>query len=297
MAGTLYAPIPSRYSDHGGFGRNVRHDPRSWAYRVGRGATPKSVEWPRHIEVLDQGQVGSCTGEAKVGQLGTGPFWDALTDSQRRQLGQPLAVHIYSEGTKLDDAPDWYNPETGVTDTGCDGLSVSKVSVTEGYESGFQHAMSLDEAHAAIQDRPFILGTLFYESMETPDRNGLVTIGGQVLGGHEYECFKYDEAADVWWFYNSWSDGWGKDGTFGYTSAVLRRLLAMQGDITVGVPLDRPAPVPVPSPPQPEPAPAPADTVPVPSRLAAEFDIWAKSPHGYHASTVLAKDWQSFRRG
>lgn len=54
-------------------GRHVKHDPRSLAYQVVADGTAVTVRWDRLIPVLDQGQVGSCTGNAAVGHLGTQP--------------------------------------------------------------------------------------------------------------------------------------------------------------------------------------------------------------------------------
>jgi hypothetical protein len=54
-------------------GRHVDHDSRSLAYA--HGVLPKSaiqsVSWTRRIDVLDRGQIGSCTGNAATGILGT----------------------------------------------------------------------------------------------------------------------------------------------------------------------------------------------------------------------------------
>ena len=34
---------------------------------------------------------------------------------------------------------------------------------------------------------PVVVGTNWYNNMFTPDRNGLIRIGGRIVGGHAYE--------------------------------------------------------------------------------------------------------------
>src|SRR5690349_3550882 len=65
-------------------GRHVNHDPRSRRFPVRTAPVPlRTVEHERHVGVFQQGDLGSCTGNAALGCMATGPFWDALTDWQR----------------------------------------------------------------------------------------------------------------------------------------------------------------------------------------------------------------------
>lgn len=83
---------------------------------------------------------------------------------------------------------------------------------------------------------PVITGVPWYEGFDTPDSNGLVSISGQVRGGHEFEVLGYDPATDLATAVISWGAGWGTAGRFRFTSAVWGELLAQQGDITVPLP-------------------------------------------------------------
>lgn len=233
--------IPEIINPERRMGRHVRHDPRSVAYRMARTAQPKSVEHKRALPVLNQGNLGTCVPNTGVGILGTEPFWSTLTATEQKMLTQAYAVDLYREITTIDDFPGQYEPD----DTGTDGLSLGKILVKRGFISGYRHAMSIGEAHAAIQEVPLAVGTMWFSSMEYPDKNGVVEAIGKPAGGHEYECFKYDLAADLWWFYNSWTDKWGKRGTFAMSTPTFTRLLAMQGDITVLIPRTKPKPEPV----------------------------------------------------
>lgn len=242
-------PLPETPGSPYRLGRSVRHDPRSLRYLVPATATPQTVRWERRIPVLDQGDLGSCTGNAAVGALGTEPLYSALTPVQRQSLDEAAAVRIYSLATELDPFDGTYPP----TDTGSDGLDAAKAAVKLGYLSGYQHITSLGAAHTAIQAGPFIVGTTWHEGMFTPDPSGVVHPTGAVAGGHEYECCGYDLDTDLWWFWNSWGSGWSKAGAFALSSADFAALLADQGDATVLVPVTQPAP---------EPSPVPTDTFP-----------------------------------
>ena len=72
--------IPEREVPGRRLGRHVRHDPRSLAYQVAAvdPATLTSVRHVRGIPVLDQGDLGSCTGNAAEGCLGSAPFLGTL---------------------------------------------------------------------------------------------------------------------------------------------------------------------------------------------------------------------------
>lgn len=225
-------------------GRHIDHDPRSLRYTLP--ASPaKSVTWERHIPILSQGQVGSCTGNAITGALGSGPLYDAImrTVSPLPSFDEAMALAIYSAAETLDgDGP--YPPN----DNGSSGLSVAKVATTDGYVSGYQHATSVDAAHTAIQAGPFITGTNWMTGMDTPNAEGIVTRSGQVRGGHEYVCREYDAARDLWWFDNSWGVDYGLQGRFAYDSQTFDWLLGQGGDVTALVPVNQPAPTPTPTP-------------------------------------------------
>jgi hypothetical protein len=221
-------------------GRNINHDPRSLRYKVAPARVDKSVEWTRRVPVFDQGNLGSCTGNAEAGLLGTNPFFDTLPTNL--SIDEALAVKIYSMATQIDPFEGEWPPD----DTGSDGLSVSKAAQQMGFISGYVWATSVDEAKTLIQQGPFIIGTEWTSNMDKPNASGVIKnpAGGMIRGGHEYECFKRDASADLWWFYNSWGDSWGKQGTFAYNSAGMAALLARMGDVTQSVPLASPPPEP-----------------------------------------------------
>ena len=225
-------------------GRNINHDPRSLRFVVSPAKVDKSVTWNRHIPILDQGDLGSCTGNAETGLLGSDPFWPALSATIQGELNEAMAVKIYSLATQLDNYAGTYPPD----DTGSDGLSVNKAAQQLKFISGYVHATSVDEAKTLIQQGPFIIGTSWTTNMDNPNPQGIIKKpqGGTVRGGHEYVCRERDAENDLWWFDNSWGPTFGKAGRFAYDSNGMEALLAQGGDVTQSVPLSQPPPTPSP---------------------------------------------------
>jgi hypothetical protein len=222
-------------------GRHIWHDDRSRGYAVPElpfGALA-SVTHERHIPILDQGNVGSCTGNAMDGALGTSPLFEPLPAGQ--DLSETEALRIYSAAEVID-GNGTYPP----VDDGSYGLSVAKAAKNAGLISGYTHCFSRAAMLAALQSGPVIVGMNWYEGFDSPGPGGVVAISGSVRGGHEVVSRGVDMAAGLIEFDNSWGDTWGDLGSFRMPFAVLDRLLSVGGDVTVPLPLSVPAPVPVP---------------------------------------------------
>lgn len=234
----------------GRLGRHIHHDPRSlrYRYRPRRGAELTSVRHVRHVPVLDQGDLGSCTGHAALGCIGTGALYAAVSaDNPSRPTGNAdrdgrLAVELYSAATRLDRWPGEWPPE----DTGSDGLSVAKAAQRAGLISGYRHATSLEDALAALARQPVITGVPWYSSMDHPDSAGVVHITSDAFlrGGHEFVLDELDVERRLVGLTNSWGPDWGRGGRAYLPWSDFARLLGEDGDVTVFVPADHPAPKP-----------------------------------------------------
>ena len=78
--------------------RNVYHDSRSRSFAFDTtGKTLSSVTHARFIPILNQGQLGSCTGNAGIGALGTDPLYKTIAPGSRYSLDEPGAVKLYSD--------------------------------------------------------------------------------------------------------------------------------------------------------------------------------------------------------
>jgi len=278
----------------GRLGRHVRRDSRSahYPYTAAPGRVPVAVEHARNIPILDQGDVGSCEGNAGVGVLGTDPFFGSLKPGPRGQLGEPLAVQFYSAAEDLDgDGP--YPPN----DNGTTNTSICQAIKNAGLFAGYTHVATVADMIDALQDRPVIAGVPWYSTFDAPDpETGLVSIGrgAYVRGGHAFVVRAVDPAGQRFKADNSWGEGWGLAGSFWIPFGVMNRLLTEDGEITAPVPVTAPAPVPVPNPPQPPPAPAvyPADL-----DYVRRMDPFAAAHHTGHTAEAVHwyRQWKAAR--
>jgi hypothetical protein len=222
----IYTTFLKEHEGAGRLGRHVEHDPRSLAFSAGTAAV-KSVTHKRHCPAFDQGDLGSCTGNAMAGALMTEPLW-----IPKRKLTEVDAVKLYKVATTLDNIPGKYPPQ----DTGSSGLAVMKAAVKAGYITGYAHTFSLEQLLGSLVLRPGILGINWYSSFDDPKPDGecRLTPTAKVRGGHEVQMFAIDEKKHRVWCFNSWGPTWGgkKNGTFYLSWSTLQKLLDQQGDAT-----------------------------------------------------------------
>lgn len=204
-------------------GRHVHHDEASKAYPAALAPKYKTTWWAHQGPVLDQGSLGSCTGNALVDCLMTGPLHRA-----GRTLAEKDAVRAYSRATALDPFPGQYPP----TDTGSDGLDVCKAGVEFGWLTGYTHAFGLDAVLRALTLQPVMIGIPWYSGMFTPSRSGILSVTGSVAGGHEVALTAITASGMVR-IQNSWGAAWGVKGCAYLRFPDLDRLLRENGDCTV----------------------------------------------------------------
>ena len=296
--------------------RHVWHDSRSRNFPFDTtGLTIQSVQHVRHIPVLDQGNVGSCTGNAGIGCLGTDPYfppaeyWAGATFGRHLIASYTLrglpgqltvrqamlygsneagAVALYSDAESIDgDGP--YPPN----DNGSSGLSVAKALHRAGMIGGYTHTFTVDDALKALSVTSFITGINWYNSMFSPDPSGQVRVVGALAGGHEIVVDGYDAERGLVWFTNSWGTGWGLEGRFCMAVEDYARLLGEQGDVTIftpaSVPVPQPQPAPTPLPPPP-PSPNPDEAFAATLRPWVRRAAWFMAPSTANVKQA-AKTW------
>jgi hypothetical protein len=211
-------------------GRNQWLDARSLAHMVendvqAMGQPLADGEWERVLAILDQGDLGSCTGNAGTGALGTQPFYDAvgkdvLPSPDDAAAAEEFAVQLYSDATKADGYPGVYPPE----DTGSSGLAICKVLKARGTIAGYRWARSPYGLLRLLQDGPLLQGMPWYNAFFEPDAEGYIDSNPNwpssgVAGGHEVEALGVQlDASDAFnstiIYANSWGTGWGQGGRF-----------------------------------------------------------------------------------
>lgn len=78
---------------------------------------------------------------------------------------------------------------------------------------------------------PVVVGTVWRMGMFYPDpKTGLLTVAGEVAGGHAYRIVQYSDTRDAYRIVNSWGRSWGQGGRAWIKSADLAALLNEDGD-------------------------------------------------------------------
>lgn len=215
--------VPEEIDTTHRLGRHVRHDPRSWNFQAPRAPKVVTKLHKRHGTPFNQGDLGSCTGNAAAGLLMTDPLFE-----RGRKLTEEDAVKLYSQATHNDRLKGVYPPE----DTGSSGLAVMKAAKQLGFITAYDHAFGLQHALEALVLAPVITGVNWYSGFDDPDSDGMVGISGHVRGGHEFEVVGLDAEAHTVRACNSWGPDWGDHGFFQFSWETWDRLLHEQGDVT-----------------------------------------------------------------
>jgi len=187
------------------------------------------VLWEPLADTLDQGDLGSCTGNAGIQCLVSAPFrWDGPLDAETLEA---LAVSVYSGATRRDPFPGQYPPD----DTGSDGASVMAELRARNFITGWTEVVTLEGIQRALQSGPCSMGSNWYESMFTPDRCGNLSINGKIAGGHQTAAKGADPVSKRILFFNSWGRKWGaqrrgQGGWFWLSFANVQRLIEEGAD-------------------------------------------------------------------
>ena len=204
-----------------GPGRIQLHDPRSRGYQYPHTtpATGKSVRHRLGAPNLDQfytnGCVGFTGGNALNCQIAVRSRMVFNRPNRERTargyLDNNDGLHNYSAATK-NDPFDWIYPPT---DQGSSAIGLMKYWKRIGVISAYEWTFTFDAFLAALQQQPVLVGTDWYpETMNHPQPNGLVTVGGKKQGGHEYL------ATGMLWdrkwvsFEQPWGENFGIGGRF-----------------------------------------------------------------------------------
>jgi len=181
-----------------------------------------AVEWLDTEPVLDQGQTPHCIGDGGAQWGNTPPVDDRYTQAD--------ADVLYYACKTRDGEPGQEN--------GSSVHTLAKELAARGRIGGYAWAANVDQvAQWVLGHGPVIFGTDWYDSMFTPDANGLIVPTGQLRGGHCYVVVGYDPATQLFKILNSWSASWGINGRAYLHYSSVRSLLATQGEALAAVEL------------------------------------------------------------
>lgn len=186
--------------------------------------------------VMNQGQMGSCTGNALAGlfnfmKLKVGLIFAAsrLFIYYNERLKENSVLEDAGATTMRDGLVSLYAwgvcPEKSWPYTLDDLFPKPGPTIyheAEGYKiKSFKKLQTMvDRQHCLASGKPFVFGIPVYSSFESNStaQSGLIPMPGwldSLLGGHALLCVGYDDEKKLYMFMNSWGDTWGDEG-FGY---------------------------------------------------------------------------------
>src|SRR3990172_5922594 len=215
-----------------GLGRRHAPDPRDNAFMIREFAAPVKAAVPvrqtRYWNASgwwgDQNGFQSCVGFAWTAWVEDGPITHKPKGAKTPPLYDP--AFLYAEAQKVDE---WEGAEPAYFGTSV--RAGAKVLKTLGLISEYRWTWDVNDViDALLYIGPVVVWTNFYESMLTPDENGLWGIAGPVIGGHAYVLNGISQPKNLIRIKNSWSRGWGKNGFAYIMPHDLQRLLNEQGE-------------------------------------------------------------------
>jgi hypothetical protein len=191
----------------------------------------RTYRYWRPGEILDQGNVGACTGFSTVQGLLTGPNRVKLADPTK------LAFDTYHLARKRDEWP-------GESYEGSSVNGAMRAARELGYISGWRNAYDvMTGARYVLADGPVILGIDWYDEMFDPKGAGaFIEPKGSQAGGHAIAWTGVnlkgrcpDGTRGFAELTNSWGRGWGDGGQCRISLNHLGVLMAAQGELAMPI--------------------------------------------------------------
>ncbi len=190
---------------------------------------------PMCSKVEDQGQLGSCTGNALVGAL---EFLEMKDNVPYKELSRLFIYYnerriehtvASDSGAQIRDGIKTLAKQ-GVCSETCWPYDISQFAAkpsTHCYKeaskhkiTSYQRLQTVDEMRTCLADGyPFVFGFSVYESFESQEvaQTGVVLmpqLGEQQVGGHAVLGAGYDDSQKRFMVRNSWGEEWGMKGYF-----------------------------------------------------------------------------------
>lgn len=184
---------------------------------------PRSYTWKCSV-VLNQGNVGACTGFSWAQELAARP---KVIGNVTNQTG----LTLYHKAQDLDEWP-------GNNYEGSSVLGAVK-AVQELYPGAipeYRWAFGLDDLILAVgYAGPAVIGINWYNDMFTPDSQNTIHVGGGLAGGHAILVNGVNVKNKLFRLHNSWGHGWGMQGESRISFADMGRLLKEKGEACIPV--------------------------------------------------------------
>jgi hypothetical protein len=206
-----------------------RHDERSRNYGVAPLVTGarRRRNWRAPSERLDQGAEGACVGFAWAIELLSSPVSAKLPRPR-----DSFARMLYREAQKIDEWP-------GEDYEGTSVLAGAKMAQRLGYIESYRWAFGIEQViDALVELGPVIIGVPWFSNMYQTEPNGLVDVGGRLVGGHAICLTGYHpkhpvHRGPVIRWRNSWGPHYGINGNGMIRPNDLSWLLSQYGEACV----------------------------------------------------------------
>jgi len=216
------------------FGRRISKDERDKQYLMRRllaptrAVLPTNKLWKIAAKNLDQGDYGTCVGNAWANFLRCAPIQTTADES--------MALKIYDAAILLDEWTDNDNDTDRQMGTSVRGgaMAVTNMGKLKSYLWAFELQPAVEWV---LTMGPVVLGTTWYSSMMKPDAQGIVQIkpGARDLGGHCYLWRGADTKKALAYCCNSWGDSWGLSGNFAIPFKDVETLIHNDGECCTAI--------------------------------------------------------------
>lgn len=206
--------------------RLPQFDERSRKYGIREVITkqPRSYTW-RCLQVLDQGNEGSCVGHGVAHELIARPSEVHGIDHQYAR------EKIYWEAQKIDEWQGGSYPGARPFYEGTSVLAGVKVSKSLGWMHEYRWGFSLDDLILGVgRNGPAVLGINWYSEMYDVDNDGFIHSEGSIDGGHCILCNAVNIKYGYFTLHNSWGPEWGIDGEAKISFEDMEQLLHEDGE-------------------------------------------------------------------
>ncbi len=183
---------------------------------------PESLDLSSTLQrVRDQSNEGSCVSfaacsmkesqEIDEGLLSTRFLYEKIKQPGGGAYPRDACIILLNEGVCSEDCQKYIpNVITTICDNASELAKQNKIKL-------YARLLTIDDMKQCLyQYGCFLISFEVYEGWINPD-NGIVTIDGDLLGGHAVCCCGFDDTKKLLKFKNSWGTEWGQKG-YGYIS-------------------------------------------------------------------------------